>query len=246
MRGIRKHIACTSSSPPPPSPAWQARRSLPSPAPRRRGADGQGHREIGLRRQQGSRPLFVGHDLPGQHVQIDRVATVKTGTAKGTWYHGTATITGEHANELEGRDQAVQDHRLGQGDGLRLNSHRPIRRHQHGPAMHHSVRSPAQRLRDHGSPAVRSARRHGHEAVADEALERPFEAPRIDVGGLLPRGQRRDHAAADPVVGVLNRSRRTARGAAPRSCRAAAALQRALVAAGRRAVQTVAPRSISA
>ena len=38
----------------------------------------------------------------GNRFVIDRTARVKKGTAKGLWYHGTATITGEHAKDSKG------------------------------------------------------------------------------------------------------------------------------------------------
>lgn len=46
--------------------------------------------------------VFSGTIFKGNSFKIDRVARVKTGTAKGLWYHGTATITGEHARNSKG------------------------------------------------------------------------------------------------------------------------------------------------
>ena len=46
--------------------------------------------------------VFSGTIFKGNRFKIDRVARVKTGPAKGTWYHGTATITGEHARNSKG------------------------------------------------------------------------------------------------------------------------------------------------
>jgi hypothetical protein len=38
----------------------------------------------------------------GNRFKIDRVARVTHGTAKGLWYRGTATVTGEHAKTAKG------------------------------------------------------------------------------------------------------------------------------------------------
>jgi hypothetical protein len=39
----------------------------------------------------------------GNRFKIDRAARVTHGTAKGLWYHGTATVTGEHAKDGHGK-----------------------------------------------------------------------------------------------------------------------------------------------
>ncbi|HZO35458.1 MAG TPA: hypothetical protein VFB41_01135 [Solirubrobacteraceae bacterium] len=46
--------------------------------------------------------IFSGTIFKGNAFEIDRVARVKTGSAKGLWYHGTATITGDHAKNSKG------------------------------------------------------------------------------------------------------------------------------------------------
>lgn len=38
----------------------------------------------------------------GNSFKIDRTARVTSGTSKGRWYHGTATITGQHAKDSHG------------------------------------------------------------------------------------------------------------------------------------------------
>ena len=38
--------------------------------------------------------LFVGTIFKGNHFHVDRTAHVKSGSAKGTWYHGTRIATG--------------------------------------------------------------------------------------------------------------------------------------------------------
>jgi hypothetical protein len=38
--------------------------------------------------------LFVGTIFKGNHFHVDRSARVKTGSAKGLWYHGTRIATG--------------------------------------------------------------------------------------------------------------------------------------------------------
>jgi hypothetical protein len=38
--------------------------------------------------------LFVGTIFKGNHFHVDRSATVKSGSAKGKWYHGTRIATG--------------------------------------------------------------------------------------------------------------------------------------------------------
>jgi hypothetical protein len=39
----------------------------------------------------------------GNRFKIDRTKQVTHGTAKGLWYHGTATVTGEHAKDAHGK-----------------------------------------------------------------------------------------------------------------------------------------------
>ena len=46
--------------------------------------------------------IIIGTVFKGDKFKIDRTARVKTGAAKGLWYHGTATITGEHAKDRNG------------------------------------------------------------------------------------------------------------------------------------------------
>ena len=46
--------------------------------------------------------IIIGSLSKGDKFKIDRVASVKTGSAKGLWYHGTATITGDHAKDRNG------------------------------------------------------------------------------------------------------------------------------------------------
>jgi hypothetical protein len=41
--------------------------------------------------------FVYGTIFKGNRFRIDRVAHVTHGSAKGVWYHGTATVTGEHA-----------------------------------------------------------------------------------------------------------------------------------------------------
>jgi hypothetical protein len=38
--------------------------------------------------------IFVGTIFKGNHFHVDRSARVKTGSAKGVWYHGTRIATG--------------------------------------------------------------------------------------------------------------------------------------------------------
>lgn len=52
--------------------------------------------------------VFSGTVFKGNSFKIDRVARVKTGTAKGLWYHGTATITGEHARNSKGEIKPIK------------------------------------------------------------------------------------------------------------------------------------------
>jgi hypothetical protein len=46
--------------------------------------------------------VFSGTIFKGNRFTIDRIARVTHGTAKGLWYHGTATVTGEHARNSKG------------------------------------------------------------------------------------------------------------------------------------------------
>jgi hypothetical protein len=46
--------------------------------------------------------VFSGTIFKGNKFKIDRIARVTHGTAKGLWYHGTATVTGEHAKNSKG------------------------------------------------------------------------------------------------------------------------------------------------
>jgi hypothetical protein len=46
--------------------------------------------------------VFSGTIFKGNRFKIDRVARVTHGTAKGLWYRGTATVTGEHAKNAKG------------------------------------------------------------------------------------------------------------------------------------------------
>jgi hypothetical protein len=46
--------------------------------------------------------IIIGTVSKGDKFKIDRTARVKTGSAKGLWYHGVATITGEHAKDRNG------------------------------------------------------------------------------------------------------------------------------------------------
>jgi hypothetical protein len=46
--------------------------------------------------------VFSGTIFKGNKFKIDRIARVTHGTAKGVWYHGTATVTGEHARNSKG------------------------------------------------------------------------------------------------------------------------------------------------
>ena len=39
--------------------------------------------------------LFVGTIFKGEHFHVDRSARVKSGSAKGLWYHGTRIATGK-------------------------------------------------------------------------------------------------------------------------------------------------------
>jgi hypothetical protein len=50
------------------------------------------------------RPGFIitGTVFKGDKFKIDRTALVKKGSAKGLWYHGVATITGDHAKDRNG------------------------------------------------------------------------------------------------------------------------------------------------
>jgi hypothetical protein len=45
---------------------------------------------------------FIGTIFKGNRFRIDRTARVTHGTAKGLWYHGIATVTGEHAKNAHG------------------------------------------------------------------------------------------------------------------------------------------------
>lgn len=45
---------------------------------------------------------IIGTVFKGDKFKIDRTAAVKKGSAKGLWYHGTATITGDHAKDRNG------------------------------------------------------------------------------------------------------------------------------------------------
>jgi hypothetical protein len=47
--------------------------------------------------------VVSGTIFKGNKFKIDRTARVKKGSAKGLWYHGTATITGEHARGNDGK-----------------------------------------------------------------------------------------------------------------------------------------------
>jgi hypothetical protein len=47
--------------------------------------------------------VFSGTIFRGNRFKIDRTARVARGTAKGLWYHGTATVTGEHARDAHGK-----------------------------------------------------------------------------------------------------------------------------------------------
>jgi hypothetical protein len=47
--------------------------------------------------------VFIGTIFRGNRFKIDRTARVTHGTAKGLWYHGTATVTGEHARDAHGK-----------------------------------------------------------------------------------------------------------------------------------------------
>jgi hypothetical protein len=46
--------------------------------------------------------IMVGTIFKGNRFKIDRVARVTHGSAKGVWYHGTGTVTGEHAKTAKG------------------------------------------------------------------------------------------------------------------------------------------------
>jgi hypothetical protein len=46
--------------------------------------------------------VVSGTIFKGNRFKIERVARVTHGSAKGLWYHGTATITGEHARTAKG------------------------------------------------------------------------------------------------------------------------------------------------
>ena len=46
--------------------------------------------------------IASGTIFKGNRFKIDRIARVTHGTAKGLWYRGTATVTGEHAKNSEG------------------------------------------------------------------------------------------------------------------------------------------------
>jgi hypothetical protein len=40
--------------------------------------------------------IFIGTIFKGNHFHVDRSARVKSGSAKGLWYHGTRIATGKH------------------------------------------------------------------------------------------------------------------------------------------------------
>lgn len=46
--------------------------------------------------------FFSGTIFKGDRFVVDRVHRVKTGPAKGLWYHGSARLTGEHATNSKG------------------------------------------------------------------------------------------------------------------------------------------------
>jgi len=46
--------------------------------------------------------VFSGTIFKGNKFKIDRIARVTHGSAKGLWYRGTATVTGEHAKNSKG------------------------------------------------------------------------------------------------------------------------------------------------
>jgi hypothetical protein len=48
---------------------------------------------------------FIGTIFKGNRFRIDRAARVTHGSAKGLWYHGTATVTGDHAKDVHGRSE---------------------------------------------------------------------------------------------------------------------------------------------
>jgi hypothetical protein len=52
--------------------------------------------------------IFIGTIFRGNHFKVDRTARVTHGSAKGLWYHGTATVTGAHARDAHGHIRAFK------------------------------------------------------------------------------------------------------------------------------------------
>lgn len=46
--------------------------------------------------------VVSGTIFKGNRFKVIRTARVRSGSAKGLWYHGTATVTGEHARNSKG------------------------------------------------------------------------------------------------------------------------------------------------
>ena len=66
--------------------------------------------------------VFSGTIFKGNKFKIDRVARVRTGTAKARLVPRHRDDHRRARQELQGRDQAIGDHRLGQGRRLRLSA----------------------------------------------------------------------------------------------------------------------------
>ncbi|MEA2150865.1 MAG: hypothetical protein QOD69_2695 [Solirubrobacteraceae bacterium] len=92
-----------SPPPPPPAAAPAPGPAAPQPQPRAAAKPGQTIRVTAARAKVDRDPgrKVVGTLRRGNRFHVDRTHRVKRGTARGLWYHGTATVAGARARPLK-------------------------------------------------------------------------------------------------------------------------------------------------